>query len=142
MPPIEQFSFKDIYVGMTSEFSVDISESLVQSFCALSGDSNPLHMDEVYAKSTPFGGRIAHGQISACFFSRLIGMHLPGKYALYLSQTSQFRSPMRIGMRALVKGTVLQVSPATHTIILQTQIINTEDDTILIDGQALVKITQ
>jgi 3-hydroxybutyryl-CoA dehydratase len=142
MPSIKQFSFSDISVGMTAEFTVSITESLVESFCTLSGDSNPLHMDEDYAKTTPFGGRIAHGQISACLFSRLIGMHLPGKYALYLSQTSQFRSPLRIGMETLVRGTVLQVSPATHTIVIQTQVINIEDNSLLTDGQALVKVTQ
>jgi len=138
--PLAQFTFADMYVGQTAEFSVHITEQMVTDFCTLSGDANPLHMDEVYAGTTKFKGRVVHGQLGASFFSQLVGMHLPGLRALYLKQTTSFHAPMRIGMHIVVRGTVTQIVEATHTIVLSTQIIEKNTGALLIDGTALVGI--
>ena len=73
-------------------------------------------------------------------FSQLIGMHLPGRYALYLTQQLNFRNPCRVGMRVMVDGEVRGKTNATQTINIHTRITDTASDTILIDGEALVKV--
>lgn len=132
--------FEDIQLGQVALFSVHLTEELVNNFCSLSGDENPLHMDETYAKQTSFEGRVVHGQLGVCYFSQLIGMHLPGQYALYLSQSTFFRAPMRIGMEVIVRGEVLQKSEAMRTLVIKTQILEKTGSKVLIEGEALVKM--
>ena len=102
----KDLKFEDIFIGQTEEFEILITEELVQKFAEFSGDYNPLHMDEDYAKSTRFEGRIVHGMAIASFFSRLIGMLLPGKQCLYLSQSFDFKNPARIGDQIIIRGEV------------------------------------
>lgn len=135
-------TFDEITVDQTAEFSVLLTDELVGQFAALSGDYNPLHMDEVYAQTTPLKARVVHGQLSGCLFSRLIGMHLPGRFALYLQQTSTFRAPMRIGMTVTVKGSVIQKTDATKTLTLRTTVTEKGTEQLLVDGKALVNLLQ
>ena len=79
-------TFEQIEVGLCKEFHVDITQSMVDDFAKISGDFNPIHMNEEFAKSTKFGGKIVHGMLLASFLSRMVGMYLPGKYAMYASQ--------------------------------------------------------
>ena len=78
-----ELTFEHIEIGQKKEFQVRITESLVNDFAKLSGDYNPLHMDDEYSKSTKFHGRVVHGMLLASFLSRMGGMYLPGKHALY-----------------------------------------------------------
>lgn len=87
---------KFIEVGQVYTFSKCISDQDVRNFAEVTGDHNPLHLDEEYAKSTMFQGRIAHGMISAGIISGGIGMHLPGQGTIYLNQELSFRNPVRI----------------------------------------------
>lgn len=132
-------SFDAIQVGQRAHFFVDLTERMVADFARLSGDTNPLHMDEAYAAHTPFGAPIVHGMLGASFFSQLIGMHLPGRYALYLSQKTVFRKPARVGMNVRIEGEVLQKTPATRTIVVATRILD-ESGVCLTDGEALVSL--
>ena len=79
---------------------------LALAFAAVTGDTNPVHMDEAYAAATPFKGRIAHGMLSAGFISAVLGVELPGPGAIYLSQSLRFRRPVRIGDEVEAKVTV------------------------------------
>jgi 3-hydroxybutyryl-CoA dehydratase len=135
-----ELRFDDIVLQQEAHFTYDITEEAVQQFAKLTGDLNPLHMDEAYADTTLFKGRIAHGLLCTSLFSQLVGMHLPGKYALYLSQKVTFRKPCRIGMRVVVKGTVIQKVSAAKSIILKTEIINEANGECLIDGEAQVAL--
>ena len=130
-------TFAEIEVGQKAHFEVRISEDLVARFAEVSGDTNPLHMDEAYATTTSFGGRIAHGMLGASFFSKLVGMHLPGRHALYLSQKISFRKPCRIGMLVTVEGEVLQKVTAAKAVTLSTRVLD-EEGVCLIDGEAMV----
>ena len=85
----------NLHIGQKAEFLEIISESRVQEFAKLSGDYNPHHIDDAFAKQTRFGKRICHGMLLASFFSRLTGMYLPGKGSLYLSQSLNFLSPKK-----------------------------------------------
>ena len=131
------YKFDDITIGLTKEFSIEITESMVDNFAEFSGDYNELHMDEDYASATSFGKRICHGMLLTSFFSRLVGMSIPGKNALYFSQSINFQSPCFIGDRILIRGEVTEKSESTHIITIKTTILN-QDSKCLIDGIAKV----
>ncbi|MDO8571093.1 MAG: MaoC family dehydratase [bacterium] len=137
---ISEKTFDEISEGDSAHFEVVITETLVDAFGALSGDCNPLHMDQSYGTQTSFNGRIAHGMIAGTLFSRLVGMHLPGKYNLYLSQTLSFKKPLHIGARVIVEGNVLKKSHAVRTLTLSTTVRDATNDEELVVGEALVRV--
>lgn len=136
-PP--EIKFADIEIGQKKEFKIKITESMVSEFARLSGDRSPLHMDEDYAKSTRFKKRVCHGLLLASFFSQLVGMHLPGKNALYISQSLKFVSPCFVNDEVTIRGEVLDKSEATKMITMRTTVTNSADNT-LIEGQAKVLV--
>lgn len=140
MPKACEMRFEDITVGQEASFDVSITDTMVRSFADISGDFNPLHMDESYAAGTEFGRRIPHGFLGASFFSRLVGMHLPGRSALYLSQQLFFRKNLDIGMTLLIKGVVVQKIDAVRTIKIAMQASDRSTSTVLIEGEGLVKV--
>ena len=132
-----EYSFDEIELGMQKSFKVDISEDMLDDFAKLSGDDNPLHMNEEYASSTSFKKRVCSGMFLSSFFSRLVGMYLPGKHALHISQSLNFVNPCFIGETITVEGKVIDKSPATKIIKLETTITN-ESGKRIIDGKAQV----
>ena len=136
---IVEYYFNEIKIGLKRNFQVTITESMLNDFAKLSGDYNPLHMNEEYASSTSFKKRVCSGMFLATFFSRLIGMYLPGKHALYFSQSLNFVNPCFIGDIITVKGEVIDKSIATKIIILKTTITDKSNKRI-IDGEARVII--
>ena len=134
--PLE-YSFDEIEIGVQKSFKVSISEDMLDEFAKLSGDSNPLHMNEEYASSTSFKKRVCSGMFLSSFFSRLVGMYLPGKHALHISQSLNFVNPCFIGEMITVEGKVIDKSPATKIIKLETTITN-ESGKRIIDGKAQV----
>ena len=135
--PLNELSYDDISIGQQESFIIKITESMVEKFSNLSGDLNPLHMDNEFAKSSSFNKRIVHGMLLASFFSQLIGMKLPGKNALYFSQTLNFRSPCYIDDEIEVIGEVTEKSDSTQIITVSTTIFN-KSKTCLIDGIAKI----
>lgn len=133
------FAFEDIAVGSVHVFERVIDADLVEKFADVSGDRNPLHMDEEYARASPFGKRIAHGMLAASFFSALVGMVCPGRRSLYLSQDLRFKNPLYIGSRVLVSGTVTAKSDAARVVTLSMAV---RDDTgsTCVEGSANVKL--
>ena len=136
--PLE-YSFDEIKVGLIHNFEVIIDEEIIKKFANISGDFNPLHMDDQYAKETKFGKRVAHGMLLASFFSRLVGMYLPGKNALYFSQNLNFIGPCFIGDKVTVQGVVIDKHEATKIIKLETSIKNKEGK-LLVEGTSQVMI--
>ena len=132
-----EYSFDEIELGMQKSFKVDISEDMLDDFAKLSGDDNPLHMNEEYASSTSFKKRVCSGMFLSSFFSRLVGMYLPGKHALHISQSLTFVNPCFIGETITVEGKFIDKSPATKIIKLETTITN-ESGKRIIDGKAQV----
>ena len=135
--PFNELSYDDISIGQQESFIIKITESMVEKFSNLSGDLNPLHMDNEFAESSSFNKRIVHGMLLASFFSQLIGMKLPGKNALYFSQTLNFRSPCYIDDEIEVIGEVTEKSDSTQIITVSTTIFN-KSKTCLIDGIAKI----
>ena len=136
---LSEYTFDEIEIGLTKQFQITITETMVDDFAKLSGDFNPLHTDSEYAVSSGFHGRVCHGMLLGSFFSRLIGMYLPGKHALHFSQSLKFVNSSTINEKVTVKGEVLDKSTATKIITIKTTIIN-ESKKIIVDGTACVKV--
>jgi len=134
---LNDYSYDDIFIGQKESFMIKITESMVQTFGNFSGDLNPLHMDTKFAESSSFKKRIVHGMLLSIFFSQLVGMHLPGKNALYFSQTLNFRSPCYIDDEIEVVGEVTEKSDSTKMITVTTSIFN-KSKICLIDGVAKI----
>ncbi|MBA4717722.1 MAG: MaoC family dehydratase [Nitrosopumilus sp.] len=110
----------------------------IEKIAELSGDFNPLHVDEEYAKDTKFEKPICHGMMLASFFSRLVGMHIPGKNSLYMSQSLKFFSPCYSGEHIIVEGIVNAKSNATKIITIETNIF--KNNKKIITGEAKVMV--
>ena len=134
---LNDYSYDDIFIGQKESFMIKITESMVQTFGNFSGDLNPLHMDTKFVESSSFKKRIVHGMLLSTFFSQLVGMHLPGKNALYFSQTLNFRSPCYIDDEIEVVGEVTEKSDSTKMITVTTSIFN-KSKICLIDGVAKI----
>jgi len=134
---LNELKYEDIFIGQQESFTIKITDSMVEKFSNLSGDLNPLHMDNKFAESSSFSKRIVHGMLLASFFSQLVGMKLPGKNALYFSQTLNFRSPCYIHDTIEIIGKVIEKSDSTQIITVSTSIFN-ESKTCLIDGIAKI----
>ena len=132
-----EYLFDEIEIGLKKKFQVTIIEHMLNDFAKLSGDYNPLHVNEEYASSTSFKKRVCGGMFLASFFSRLIGMYLPGKHALYISQSLNFVHPCFIGEKITVEGEVFDKSIATKIIELKTTITN-ESGKRIVHGKAKV----
>lgn len=97
MSEIKIRTFDDIAEGMTGEFSKVLGDADVRTFADVSGDHNPIHIDEAYAKTTIFGGRIAHGMHTASMISAVLGTVFPGPGWVYIEQTLKFKAPVPVG---------------------------------------------
>ena len=128
---LAEYTFDEIEVGLQKKFSVTITELMVEAFADLSGDFSPIHMNDDYAKTTTFGKRVVHGMLLASFLSRIDGMYLPGKHALYFSQSVDFRSPCFIGDIVTVSSTVIDKSEATKILKIKSDIINQNGEIVL-----------
>jgi len=100
---------EDIQVGMSASYSQTITDADVKQFAGLSGDHNPVHVDEVYASESRFKRRIAHGLISGSFFSALFGTKLPGPGCVYVGQSFNFKRPVYIGDTVTASATVTSI---------------------------------
>jgi acyl dehydratase len=140
MEEARDLKFEDINVGDSTSFSHTITEQDVLDFARLSGDYNPLHIDEAYAARTQFGKPIAHGMFLGALCSRLIGMYLPGKRSLYLSQNLQFKNPAYRGDTIEIVGTVAAKSESIK--ILDIEMIIKKGDLILAHGLAKIRVLE
>lgn len=134
--PLE-YTFENLFVGQKANFFKKIDSALVNDFAKISGDFNPLHMNDEYASTTNFEKRVCHGMLLASFFSQLVGMYLPGKNSLYFSQTLNFRNPGFIDDNITIEGEIIEKKSNVKLIILKTTIHN-QDGKCLIDGIAKV----
>jgi 3-hydroxybutyryl-CoA dehydratase len=130
--------FEDLSIGMTESLSKTIDSSDVVGFAAVTGDRNPIHLSEHFAAKTPFGTRIAHGLYTASLISAVLGTRLPGPGAIYISQTLNFRAPVKIGDTVDVKVQVAELLPEKTRARL-TCTCSVDGETVL-DGEAWVKV--
>ena len=129
----------EIKIGDSFSNVRTVTDDLVRRFAELSGDYNPIHLDEEFAKTTRFGRRIAHGMLSGAFISAVLGFELSERKLVYLSQTLQFKSPVYIGDTVTTTATVKHIREDKPVITLDTVSTN-QDGKILITGEAAVMI--
>ncbi len=136
----KEFLYRDLKMGEKAQFEVEITQSHLEKFAELSGDYNPLHTDNGYALQMGFIGQVAYGMLGGVLFSRLVGMELPGKFCLYLSQSMQFHAPIYPGTKVIVQGEIVQKVDAVNLVKVQTSIVSEDYKIIYISGEALVKL--
>ena len=130
--------FEDLSVGMTETLAKTVASSDVVGFAEVTGDRNPIHLSEHFAAKTPFGTRIAHGLYTASLISAVLGTRLPGPGAIYISQTLNFRAPVKIGDTVDVVVSVAELLPEKFRARLACT-CSVGDDVVL-DGEAWVKV--
>lgn len=135
---MEALYFEDLSVGQTASFAKTITEADILLFSAVSGDTNPVHLNAEFAATTQFKERIAHGMLSAGLISTVLGTKLPGAGAIYLSQSLRFRAPVRIGATVTATATVTALDPAKKRATLAT--VCTVGGKPVIDGEAVVLV--
>lgn len=131
--------FEDLKVGQTACLTKTITEKEIAHFIAITGDTNPLHVDGTFAGQTFFGQKIAHGMLSASLFSTLVGMHLPGVGAIYKSQTLEFLKPVFINDTLNARFEIAAIDQANEHIEIKTWIENQHGDTV-IEGKACASL--
>lgn len=138
MLTLQTLFFDDLSVGMIERLSKTVSSSDVVGFAEVTGDRNPIHLSEHFAAKTTFGTRIAHGLYTASLISAVLGTRLPGPGAIYISQTLNFRAPVKIGDTVEVTVQVTELVPEKTRARLACKC--SVDGEIVLDGEALVKV--
>lgn len=131
-------AFADIQIGDRACLEKVISESDVNLFAEITGDVNPVHVDEKFAQSSMFKGRIAHGMLTAGIVSAVLGTQLPGVNTIYLRQELEFKAPVRIGETVRAKVEVLEKIARKHILVLRTTVTNAAG-VVVLDGKATVR---
>jgi 3-hydroxybutyryl-CoA dehydratase len=130
------YHIDQLHPGMSASMAKTVTEADIILFSGVSTDVNPAHIDEEYAKTTMFGGRIAHGMLSASFISAVLGNQMPGNGCIYVSQTLKFKAPVRPGDTVKATVTVKEVNVAKNRVILDT--VCTVAGKTVIEGECMM----
>ena len=132
-------ALESLAIGQTAEVSTTVTSREIELFAEATGDRNPAHLDEEAAARSQFGGRIAHGMLTAGFVSAAIASRLPGPGSIYLGQTLRFTRPVRIGDTVTVKLEVVEVIAAKRRVRIATTCTNQNGETVM-NGEATVMV--
>lgn len=132
------YTIDELSVGMSARYERTVTVADIEAFAAVSGDHNPVHLDDAFAKTTRFKGRIAHGMLGASFISTAIASKLPGPGSIYLAQSLSFKAPVRPGDKVETVLTVSDVVRDKGRVVLKTQC--RVGETVVIDGEATVLV--
>ena len=139
MNPLNGYDLEDLEPGMSASFAKTITEADIVLFAGASGDNNAVHINEEFAQTTPFKGRIAHGMLTASVISAAIAGRLPGPRTVYLAQNLRFKAPVRPGDTVHATVSVKEVLAERRRVTLET--VCTVGDRVVIDGEATVMPT-
>ena len=134
--PVGTICIEDMEIGMSRSLAKTITDADIEMFATVSMDRNPVHLDEDYAQDTIFGGRIAHGMLTAGLISAVIGEQLPGHGTVYMGQSLKFTAPVRPGDRVEASVTVREIDNARRRVTLDC--VAAVGDTVVLKGEALV----
>ncbi len=132
------YAFEELKIGMSAVYSRTITDTDLRNFSGVTGDTNPMHLNEEYAKTTFFKGCIVHGMLTASMLSTVVGTKLPGPGCIYVSQTLFFKAPVHIGETVYAKATVTALDDIKRRVVLQTQCL--VKDKVVLDGEAVVQL--
>lgn len=133
--------FEELAVGQFAEHIKTVTEADVVLYAGVTGDFNPMHINQTFAEKSRFGGRIAHGMLTAGFISAVLGMKLPGEGSIYMSQSLRFVRPVRIGDTITARIEVIELFTEKKRVRLATSCRNQNEEVVL-DGEALVLMQQ
>lgn len=131
-------SIEDLVVGQSASFSKTVTDADLVLFAGVSGDTNPVHLDQDYAAGTMFKGRIAHGMLAAGFISAALGTKLPGPGAIYVSQALKFKAPVRPGDTVHATVTITEIIADRKRVILST--VCKVGETVVVEGEAVMMV--
>jgi 3-hydroxybutyryl-CoA dehydratase len=134
---MKSFTISELSVGQKSSFSKTVTETDIYLYAGITGDVNPAHVNEEYAKTTMFKTRIAHGMLGAGFISAVLGMQLPGPGTIYMKQDLVFKAPVKIGDTVTAEVSVKEIIAEKGRVVLTTTLKN-QDGVVVIEGEALV----
>lgn len=134
----QDLTLHDISLGSSASFDRTFEEKDVLDFAKCSGDTNPLHLDDEYAATTVFKKRLVHGMLLGSLCSKFVGVYIPGKRCLYISQSLMFKKPVFIGDTIRVTGTVVAKSEVTKMITIA--FVFTRNDDIVVTGEARAQV--
>ena len=138
---MKSYKFKDLKIGKSSSFKVKITKKIFSNFLLLSKDLSKIHVDENFSKKYGFKGKVVHGMLIATFFSRLIGMNLPGKYSLLTNIEISFNKPAYLNDTITIKGKIDSLNNAYKVAIIQVKAIN-QFKSIISTAKAIVKLNE
>jgi 3-hydroxybutyryl-CoA dehydratase len=136
--PVTELTSPMLTVGQAAQRVRLVAAADLEAFAAVSGDTNPLHLDEAYAATTAFKGRVAHGMLLGAWISALIGTELPGPGAIYVSQTLSFKRAVRIGDEVTTRVEVSQLDEAAGHAVLTTRCL--VRNKVMAEGEAVVRL--
>ncbi len=134
----DRYPYEEFEVGMSASYAKTITDADIVLFAGISGDINPVHLNQEFAADTMFAGRIAHGLLTASFISTVLGVMLPGPGGIYLRQDLNFKAPVRAGETVTARVTIKELVPEKRRVILDT--VCTVGDTVVLDGTAHVYV--
>lgn len=138
MDELRGYCLEDLEVGMSAVYTKTVTDADLVLFAGVSGDINPMHVDQEYAKTTMFEGRIAHGMLTASFISAVLGTKLPGPGCIYLNQTLKFKAPVRPGDTVKAKVTIKAIDPERARVTVDT--VCTVAGKPVIEGEAVLMV--
>ena len=134
MEELHGYFVDDLEIGMTDVYVRTVTETDIVQYSQISGDDNPLHVNEEFAKQTVFKGRIAHGMLTCGYISAVLGTKLPGPGCAYLNQNLNFREPVRIGDTVQTRVTIKKISTDTNNVTCE--VVCSIGEKVVIDGTA------
>lgn len=128
---IREYLFKDLYIGLTESFNVQITDKMMNHFVEITSDINPLHMNQEYARSKGFDSQVVYGMLTASFISTLGGVYIPGKYCIIQEVEIKFSKPVYVGDLLTLTGTVKELFSSVKRAHINVEIYNQHTQKIL-----------
>lgn len=135
-PTASDLYLDDLHIGQMAERRHVVTDEDIHAFARLTGDYSPLHVDDAFARRSRFGRRLAHGLLTSSFITGIIGMDLPARNGIYMSQNLRFRRPVFIGDEVLVRATLTDLDYEKSRIKLATHCLVKDD--VVVEGEALI----
>ena len=138
MEELHGYYLEDLSVGMSDIFAKTVTEADIVLFAGISGDTNPVHINHLFAEGTLFKERIAHGMLSASFISTVVGTRIPGPGCIYVKQDLRFKAPVKAGDTVVARATVKEVQAERRRVVLST--VCTVGNTVVLEGEATMMV--
>ena len=137
---MHEYTYDEIEIAMNFKFTEILTNDKITNFYNITGDKNPLHTNDEFAKTSQFGQKVVFGLLTQCFLSKLVGMYLPGKYCLILSVNSNFKEPAFIDDEIEISGEVVQKIDSMRCLKIKSFIKRISDGVTLIESNIMVKV--